>query len=183
MSKNGQKRTSFNSIYNSTFFVTRRKTLQISWLLALMFVLVVSSPMSAAAQVDFPHKGTPITIIVPSNPGGTMDITARLVQPILEKELGTPVVVANKPGGHMLVGLTELALSKPDGYTIGTIPLPMGVIVYLNPDTKAIPQVRELQPIATHNVDVVAIGVGSQSPYRTVKDLVEAAKASPGKLK
>ena len=154
----------------------------IVWALALI-VTVYEPATAATAKVDFPAKGKPITIIVPNPPGGTSDITARLIAPTLEKELGTPVVVVNKSGAATQTGLTEGALAKPDGYTLVMTALPGTLTVYMDPDRQAVPQIRELQPVALHNLDIGAVVVNAQSPYRTVKDLVDAAKANPGGLK
>ena len=142
-------------------------------ILALMGFFFISSGTSqaAAATVDFPVKGKPITIIVPNAPGGTNDITARLMAPVLEKELGTPVVVVNKPGAATQTGITEGALAKPDGYTLTMTALPGTLTVYMDPDRQAVPQIREMQPVALHNLDIGAVVVNAQSPYRTVKDL------------
>ena len=148
--------------------------------------LIVATCLPAGAgtaKVEFPQKGKSITIIVPNAPGGINDMTARLVAPVLEKEIGAPVQVVNKPGGATLIGLTEVALAKPDGYTIAVLGLPGNLTSYLDPDRKAAPQVRELQPVAAQNIDVGAVVVNAQSPYRTLKELVDAAKAKPGGLK
>src|SRR5674476_481777 len=75
----------------------------------------------AAKATDFPAKGKPISMIVPWAPGGSNDVMARLVAPLLEKELGTPVQIVNKAGAGSQLGLAELALAKPDGYTVGVI--------------------------------------------------------------
>ena len=104
----------------------RTRVTQTAWVAlavcALAFIVAASVPAFAAAT--FPQKGKPITIIVPNAPGGTNDITARLIAPVLEKELGTPVVVVNKPGAATQTGLTEGALAKPDGYTLTMTALP-----------------------------------------------------------
>ncbi len=157
-----------------------------AWVTTCGLVLIAAAcrPASAgAARADFPQKGRSITIIVPNAPGGINDMTARLIAPVLEKEMGTPVQVVNKPGGATLTGLTEAALAKPDGHTLVVLGLPGNLTAYLDPDRGAIPQVRELQPVAAQNLDVGAVLVNADSPYRTVKDLVNAAKASPGGLK
>ncbi len=150
-------------------------------LCALALIGAMSEPAFSAAA--FPQKGRPITIIVPNPPGGTSDITARLMAPIMEKELGTPVVVVNKSGAATQTGLTEAALAKPDGYTLPITALPGVLTIYMDPDRQAVPQIRELQPVALHNLDVGAVVVSAQSPYRSVKELVDAAKAKPGELK
>jgi tripartite-type tricarboxylate transporter receptor subunit TctC len=138
---------------------------------------------AGTGKVDFPQKGKTITIIVPAGPGGTSDITARLIAPVVEKELGVPVVVSNKTGAGGQVGLTEAALATPDGYTLIATALQVPMHVYLNPDRKGVPQIRELQPVALHNTDLTAVVVSAQSPYHTVKDVVDAAKATPGGLR
>jgi tripartite-type tricarboxylate transporter receptor subunit TctC len=145
--------------------------------------LIVAASNPALAAAAFPQKGRPITIIVPNAPGGTNDITARLIAPVAEKELGTPVVVVNKAGAGTQTGVTEGALAKPDGYTLTMTALPATLTVYLDPDRQAVPQIREMQPVALHNLDVGAVVVNAGSPYRTLKDLLNAAKAKPGEMK
>jgi tripartite-type tricarboxylate transporter receptor subunit TctC len=144
-----------------------------------MLLAVVTGPVLGA---EFPQKGRPIVIIVPNAPGGINDMTARLVGPVMEKELGTPVQVVNKPGAATLIGLTEVALARPDGHTLLVLGLG-NITAYLDPDRNAAPQVRDLQPVAAHNVDIGAVVVNAQSPYKSVKELVAAAKAAPGSLK
>ena len=159
------------------------KTMGLRALCALMACAAVFSLAAAATGADYPQKGRPIIIIVPNAPGGINDMTARLVAPVMEKELGTPVQVVNKPGAATLLGLTETALAKPDGHTLVVLGLPGNLTAYLDPDRNAQPLVRQLQPIAAHNVDVGAVVVNAQSPYRTAKELLDAAKATPGGLK
>jgi tripartite-type tricarboxylate transporter receptor subunit TctC len=152
----------------------------------LGFVAAVAAwtpTLVAAGSVDFPQKGRAITIIVPNAPGGINDMTARLIAPVLEKEVGVPVQVVNKPGAATLTGLTETARAKPDGHTVVVLGLPGNLTAYLDPDRQALPQVRELQPVAAQNLDIGAVLVNAESPYRTVKDLVTAAKANPNSLK
>jgi len=170
-----------------------RQHVRIGMAVCLVALLAASWPLSSTAASrratpgdsaqGYPAKGRPITILVANAPGGTADITARLIAPVMEKEFGTPVVVVNKPGAGMQVGLTEGALAKPDGYTLVMTALPGALTVYMDPDRQAVPQVRELQQIALHNIDVGAVVVGADSPYRTLKELVDAAKANPRGLK
>jgi tripartite-type tricarboxylate transporter receptor subunit TctC len=163
----------------------RTRVTQTAWIVLAVceFVFIVAVSLPAFAGAPFPQKGRPITIIVPNAPGGTNDITARLIAPVAEKELGTPVVVVNKAGAGTQTGLTEGALAKADGYTLTMTALPATLTVYLDPDRQAVPQTREMQPVALHNLDVGAVVVNTQSPYRTLKDLLDAAKAKPGELK
>jgi tripartite-type tricarboxylate transporter receptor subunit TctC len=142
-----------------------------------------AQPTAAPQAVAWPEKGKTLTIIVPNPAGGTNDITARVMAPHLEKELGIPINIVNKAGAATQVGLTELALSKPDGYTIGNTALPGTLTVYLDEDRKAVFARKDLAPIANHNVDAGAIGVRVDSPFTNIKELVDAAKANPGGLK
>ncbi len=146
----------------------------------LAVVLAVSAP--AASGAEFPVKGKPINIIVGAAAGGPNDVAARLLAPLMEKQLGTPVQVINRPGAGWQVGTTELTRSKPDGYTIGYAPLPSIIMLYLDPDRKAVFGRKDFQMLAMHVVDPGAIAVRTDSPYKSVKDLVEAAKANPGKI-
>ena len=134
-------------------------------------------------KMDYPQKGKAITVIAPFAAGGNTDVGARLVAAGLEKELGTPVQVVNKVGAGSQVGLTDISLAKPDGYTLGVAPLPSAIGVYMDPDRKAIFDRKSFQPIAQTLLDPIAIAVKSDSPYKSMKDLAEAAKARPGQLK
>lgn len=137
----------------------------------------------AAKATDFPAKGKPISMIVPWAPGGSNDVMARLVAPLLEKELGTPVQIVNKAGAGSQLGLAELALAKPDGYSVGVIVLPPAINIYLDPERKSTFARKDLQPLAVAASDITATFVKADSPYKTMKDLVDAAKATPEKVK
>jgi len=137
---------------------------------------------TAAPKVDYPQKGRAITYIAPYAAGGSSDTIMRLMQPILEKQLGVPINIVNKEGAGSQVGTTELALSKPDGYTFGYTSLPTVNTIYLDPDRKAAFSRKDLQALAMHDIDYNVLAVKADSPIKTVKDLVDAAKAKPGKL-
>lgn len=138
---------------------------------------------TTAQKVVYPVKGKAITVVAPFAAGGNTDVGARLLAAGLEKELGTPVQVVNKVGAGSQVGLTEIATSKPDGYTLGVMPLPSGIGVYLDPERKAVFNRASFQPIAQTLLDPIAIAVKADAPYKTLKDLADAAKAKPGALK
>lgn len=142
-----------------------------------------TAPTAAPKAASWPEKGRVMTIIVPNPPGGTNDTTARLVAPFLEKELGIQVQIVNKSGAATQTGLTELARSKPDGYTIGNTALPGTLTVYLDADRQAAFGRKNLQPIANHNVDAGAIAVKVDSPFKDIKGLVDAAKKNPKGLR
>ena len=136
-----------------------------------------------AKKVDFPEKGKTLTLLVAFPAGGGVDVSARALAPHLEKELGIPVQVVNRPGAASQVGLTDLFNAKPDGYTIGYTNLPATILLYLDPDRKSTFTRKSIQPLALHTFDVGILAVKASSPYKTMKDLVDAAKANPEKIK
>lgn len=143
----------------------------------------VAKPTPVPPKVSFPAKGKAISIIVPFPPGGGTDIAARVLAPLLEKELGVPVQIVNKAGAGAQTGLAELALAKPDGYTVGYTNLPAAVLIYLDPERKATFTLKSFQPVANQVRNSVVAAVQSGSPYKSMKDLIDAAKASPDKIK
>lgn len=152
-----------------------------TWLSGL--VLVLAGVAAASAQARFPVAGRPINMIVPFAAGGPTDAAARLLVPTLEKELGTQITVVNKPGASTQIGVTQLATSKPDGYTIGFVSLPQLQTIYLDPERKAVFGRKDLQPLAMHVVDPMVVVVRKDSPFNSMKELLDFAKANPGKLK
>lgn len=138
---------------------------------------------AASKRGDFPVKGKPITLIVPLTAGGACDITYRLMLPLLDKELGTTVQVVNKPGAGTQTGLTELANAKPDGYVVGSANVPTTITIYLDPERKAAFKRSSFEPIANCVVDNEFIAVKADSPFKSLKDLVDAARANPEKIK
>ena len=90
---------------------------------SLMFGVAVGLAIGAApAFAAYPDH--PVTFIVPYGPGGTSDVGARTWQPFVEKCLGTPLVIVNKPGAGGELGFAELAGAAPDGYTLGALNVP-----------------------------------------------------------
>ena len=110
-------------------------------------------------------------------------MAARALAATAEKILGTQIQVVNKPGAGSQIGLTEIAKAKPDGYTLGIVTLPTAINTYLEPERKAVYTRNDFVPLALHTIDPVVIAVKADSPYKTTKDLIEAAKANPEKIK
>jgi len=147
-------------------------------------VAPAAAPTTAAApKVNYPEKGKTINMIVPFAAGGPTDIAARLMAPVLEKELGVPVQVVNKPGAAAQIGIGEVARAKPDGYTIGAALQPPSVIAYLDKANPATFSRKDLQPVAMYAMDSYVLAVKADGPYKTVKDLIDAAKAKPDAVK
>ncbi|MGE0419988.1 MAG: tripartite tricarboxylate transporter substrate binding protein [Acetobacteraceae bacterium] len=136
-------------------------------------------PGSALAQ-DFPRRS--ISIIVAAGAGGPTDVGARILAAIMEKDIGQSVVVVNKPGAGAQLGLTELARARPDGYTMGFVHMPGTNTIILDPERKAIFGPDAFILLVNQVFDVGAIWVKGDSPFKTLGDLVEAAKKEPNKL-
>ncbi|MBV9190565.1 MAG: tripartite tricarboxylate transporter substrate binding protein [Betaproteobacteria bacterium] len=147
------------------------------WLLALATALV---PVFAAAQAPYPTR--PVKLVVPFPPGGSTDIVARLLGGKLSESLGQPVVIENKPGAGAALGTETVAKAAPDGYTVLITALPSIVTAPLtNPNVRYDP-LRDLTHIAMIGSFPNALVVRSDSPLKSVADLVAYAKANPGRL-
>ncbi len=143
-----------------------------------------SAPAAAATKPgNYPEKGKTITVIQPWAAGSANDLGSRILFSIVEKQLGIPTQVINRVGASGQVGITELAKSKPDGYTIGYTNFPASIYNYLDPDRQATYTRKDLQPLAMQVMDPQAVSVRADSPYKTLKDLIDAAKANPEKIK
>ena len=131
-----------------------------------------------AAHAQYPQR--PVQLIVPWGAGGGTDATARIIAALLEKELKQPFNVVNRTGGSGVVGHQAIASSPADGYTIGliTVEITMMHHVGLTPLTY-----KDYAPIGLVNADPAGINVRVDAPYKSVKDLLSAIKANPGKLK
>src|SRR5512145_3023935 len=139
---------------------------------------IVAAALVAPAAAQYPNR--PITLIVPWGAGGGTDATARILASIMEKELKQPVNVVNRTGGNGVVGHSAIAQAAPDGYTIGLITVEI-TMMHWQGLTDLSP--TSYQPLALVNADPAGFQVRSDSPYKTVKDVLDAVKANPGKLK
>ncbi len=141
--------------------------------------LAVSGLFSSAWAADYPLKGKSIQMLVGNAAGGPTDLGARILAAGLEKELGVPIVTVNRPGANGQIQLTQVATAKPDGYTFGTVNFPVTITGYLDPARKATYGRKSFEPLAMHVNDPNIFAVLTKSPYKTLKDLVDAAKAKP----
>jgi tripartite-type tricarboxylate transporter receptor subunit TctC len=143
--------------------------------------LLVAAP-AVLAQDAFPSK--PITMIVPFPPGGVADIVGRPLAVTMEKGLKQSVVVVNRTGAGGAIGMAAVAKAPPDGYTIlmGLSSISVfPVSDRVNGKTPAY-ELKDFAPIALVTADPTVLVVRTDSPYKTVKDFVDAAKANPGKI-
>jgi len=147
------------------------------WML-LPGALVASAGMTSAS--GYPTKQ--VTIIVPFPPGGATDVQARLIAKGLTERLGRPVVVDNQPGASGRIAAGVVRRSEADGHTL--LFCSTGTLVVepiLRPDEEHNPQ-QEFTPVTTVAEMPWVLVVPSASPFRTVADLVSAARQDPGKL-
>ncbi|MCR0982607.1 Bug family tripartite tricarboxylate transporter substrate binding protein [Roseomonas populi] len=132
----------------------------------------------ARAQAAYPDR--PVQMIVAYPPGGGTDIAARTLAQFLERELGQPVPVLNRAGAGGEIGFGELARARPDGYTIGFLNTPN--IVTMPIERRTGYKLDDIAPIANIVDDPGGFFVPSDSPHRTLADLVTYAKANPEKV-
>jgi putative tricarboxylic transport membrane protein len=158
--------------------VTRRQLLAAGVAAGTMGGAVHLGLKPAFAQA---YPGRPVTLIVPWGAGGGTDATARIIGALLEKDLGQPFNVVNRTGGSGVVGHAAIASAPADGYTIGIITVEISMMHHQGL-TDLTP--RSYTPLALMNEDPPGVQVSASSPYKTVKELADAIKASPpGKLK
>ena len=130
-------------------------------------------PALAAAQ-SFPSK--PVHIIVPFAPGGAFDVLARVIASHLEPQWHQPVLVETKPGAGSVVGTTVVARANPDGYTLVLVANSLVINAKLRP-TLPYDAIKGFEPIALLVNSPQVIAVNPSSPYRALKEWLDAAKA------
>ena len=140
---------------------------------AIVGSLVTAGPASAQT---YPSKLIKVIGQVPS--GSVLDVSARLIAPALSARLGVPVVIENRPGGGGTVGAREVARSAPDGYTL----LFGGVNHVIASKGLDYDPVKDFAPIATVATHHWVLVVAPSTPARSLKELIDHAKANPGKL-
>jgi tripartite-type tricarboxylate transporter receptor subunit TctC len=137
-------------------------------------------PLPGLAQSDYPNR--PVTMVVPFPPGGVADITARPVAEAMGRFLKQTVVVENKAGAGGGVGMQYVTRAKPDGYTVLLALSSISIIPEADKVLGRDPmyQLNQLVPVARFTADPTVLAVRADGPYKSVKDLVEAARKEPG---
>lgn len=148
-------------------------------ILAVAFTLAAAVPSLPALAQDYPTK--PIRLILAYAAGGAMDLSGRVIAPILQQQMGQPVIVENRTGGAGNIGAEVVAKAAPDGYTIlffaDAYTIAPSLFARLNYDP-----VKDFIPV-TQMVSGAHILVGHPSvPANTLPELIAYAKANPGKL-
>jgi tripartite-type tricarboxylate transporter receptor subunit TctC len=149
---------------------------------ALISLLAALAGGSAVAQESYPSK--PITMIVPFPPGGVADIVGRPLATVMQKSLKHPVIVVNRTGAGGAVGMAAVAKAPPDGYTIlmGLSSISIFPVSDRINGKEPLYEMSDFAPIALVTADPTVLVVRSESPYKTLKEFVAAAKAKPGKI-
>jgi tripartite-type tricarboxylate transporter receptor subunit TctC len=144
-----------------------------------MFALVAASPAGAQTVDGYPQR--PVRVLVPYGPGGVGDLTMRLVADGLSRQLKQQFIIENRPGAGGILNMTEVLRARPDGYTLGEMGNGQAISVSL---FKHLPYniLSDFAPISVTASFEMLLGVPDKSPYKTINDVVAAAKKNPGKI-
>ena len=143
-------------------------------------LLALLAAFACTAVAQYPER--PVRLIVPQAAGSATDTVARLLAAEMTAPLGQPVVVEDRPGGALTIGIDLVAKSAPDGYTTGMGPI--GAMAITRHMVAKLPYdiERDLQPIALVAKGHLLLAVSPSLPVNSVKELIEYAKKNPGKL-
>lgn len=139
-----------------------------------------ASVLGAGTSFAQAYPSRPIELVVAYASGGGTDLAGRALARFMGARLGGPIVVINKPGAGGEIGFAQIANARPDGYTIGFINTPNVLAIPI--ERKAQYTMSKFAPIANIVDDPGGIFVAANSPIHTVADLIERARAQPGRL-
>lgn len=138
--------------------------------------------LAASAALAQPYPNKPVKIIVAFTPGSATDIIARLTADYFTKSMGQTFVVENRPGAGGIPGTESAKNAPPDGYTLTMCPSgPFGINPAIYSKLPYDP-IKDFEPIGNIALTPQVIVVGSQTPYKTLKDVVDDAKKHPGEI-
>jgi tripartite-type tricarboxylate transporter receptor subunit TctC len=142
--------------------------------------IVVACAFATGAAAQYPDR--PIHLIVPQAAGSATDTLARILGATLGEEIGQQIIVDDRPGGALTLGLDLTAKSPPDGYTlcmgpIGALAITRHMVAQLPYDIE-----RDFQPIVVVSRGHLLLAVSPAVPFRSVKELIDYARQNPGKL-
>jgi tripartite-type tricarboxylate transporter receptor subunit TctC len=143
--------------------------------LALCVLLALGA--SAFAQ-GYPTR--PIRLVVPFGAGGGTDNLARIIEPLVTKALGHPLVIENRPGGGSIIGMDQVAKAAPDGYTL----VMTDTSIAVNPSLKPLPYdtLNDFVPVSLLATAPVILVAHPSVPAKTLQEFIALAKARPGEL-
>jgi tripartite-type tricarboxylate transporter receptor subunit TctC len=149
-------------------------------------VLAVASVLSTVAPIlilsdaaAYPDR--PVRVVIPLPPGGAVDIVARLLQPHLEKSLGKPFIIENKPGASGIVGAAAVANADADGHTLLLVPTTFTINAAVQQKLPFDP-LRSFEPVSLIGRNSLMFLVNMEVKARSLKEFAELAKAQPGKF-
>ena len=148
------------------------------WRLAIAMSALSCITLTAHAQ--YPNR--PIRLIVPQAAGSASDNVARLVAVELVRQLGQQVVIDNRPGGALIIGMEMVAHAPPDGYTIGYGPI--GALAIGPNMVKGLnfSVLKDLQPLAQTTTGSMLLAASPATPFKSVREVIDYAKQNPDKL-
>jgi tripartite-type tricarboxylate transporter receptor subunit TctC len=148
-------------------------------LLKGLLVAGAALALCTAQAQTYPTK--PVSLVVGFAPGGSADSLARLLAQKLASSLGQPVIVDNKPGAGATIATAAVAASKPDGYTLLMVTSGHAGSAALYPKL-SYDTLKSFEPVAKVGASPVVIVAPASAPYKQLKDVIDAARKSPGKL-
>jgi tripartite-type tricarboxylate transporter receptor subunit TctC len=131
------------------------------------------------AQEPFPTR--PVQVVVPATAGGPVDTAVRMIAPALEMALGQSVVLLNRPGASGTVGMHDVAIAEPNGYTIGQGVNSIFTITRISGTTVPF-TLDDFNLLGNYATDVSVLAVSADAPWRTLDDIVDYVHSNPGKL-
>jgi tripartite-type tricarboxylate transporter receptor subunit TctC len=147
--------------------------------LVAVWVALLFTAVPVRAE-EFPSR--PVTIVVPTGPGGGMEMVARLFAPKMEQRLGKPFVIENRPGAGTNIGAAAVARAAPDGHTLlmaTSSTMAINASIYKN---LPFDPMKDLMPVVLYARVPFVLVVNAASPIKSATELVKAAKDRPGKL-
>jgi tripartite-type tricarboxylate transporter receptor subunit TctC len=157
----------------------RNKSIRNGLILTVVGILFLTISFGKAIAAEFPER--PIKLLVGWRSGGTVDLMSRMLASLVANDLGQPVTVVLKPGGSGTIAATEVATSKPDGYTLLSSPFICFVVAPYQIKVKYSP-LTDFEPLLTYMHGMFGICVRSDSPWKSLKELMEFARENPGEL-
>ena len=131
------------------------------------------------AQEPFPTR--PVQVVVPATAGGPVDTAVRMIAPALEMALGQSVVLLNRPGASGTVGMHDVAIAEPNGYTIGQGVNSIFTITRISGTTVPF-TLDDFNLLGNYATDVSVLAVSADAPWRTLDDIIDYVHSNPGKL-
>lgn len=144
-------------------------------------IAVVSSLPGAVRAQDGAFPQRTVRLIVPFSPGGSGDVVGRLLADKLSASWGQPVIVENRAGGSTLIGIGQVARAVPDGYTIGLISAGLAVQPFIR-NSMPFDPLKDLEYVTQIMESPFVLTANAALPVRTAKELIDWARANPGKL-